>query len=156
MQKKYGGPDGVDMKKFRNKKTIVKGIEFDSKMEADYYRYLLGKLQAGEILQIELQPKIMLQPGFKVAGQTVRAITYTPDFLVFYSDGRQEYIDVKGCQSQQGNLRYKIYKYMYEKDGGVPLQWITASKKYSDSGWIDYFELNRIRRRIRKENIDAD
>ena len=78
MQKKYGRPDGVEYEKIQEQKTVVKGIEFDSKMEADYYRYLLGKLQAGEILQIELQPKIMLQPGFKVAGQTVRAITYTP------------------------------------------------------------------------------
>lgn len=134
--------------KYGNSKCQVLGIKFDSKMEADYYLYLLAEKQDGRVLSIVLQPKLELQPSFRLAGKYMAPITYSPDFLVKYADGTEAYIDVKGDSTAQGELKRKIY--LFQNPNGIPLHWITASKKYSPTGWIDYFELRKIRSRNRK------
>lgn len=139
------------MNKYHNNKKIVNGIKFDSKMEADYYRYLLQEKQAGRVLRIGLQPKVELQPSFRLNGELFKAITYTPDFIVEYAGGVVRYIDVKGTDTQQGRLKYKMYKYISEHGrNGIELVWVAKSKKYSNTGWIDWFELQKIRRNNRK------
>lgn len=136
--------------KYNRKKITVDGYKFDSKAEADYYRFLKKEKEAGNILEIELQPKIVLQPGFRLKGKLIRQISYTPDFLVTWKLGGKVYIDVKGVSTQQGELRYKMYKYKHERKGGIPLIWVSPSKKYSLSGWIEYFRLHQIRLLNRK------
>lgn len=133
--------------KLKNKKVTVCGIKFDSKAEANYYLYLKAEQQAGRVAGIALQPKIELQPKFDREGKHYKAITYTPDFFVEYSDGRCEYIDVKGTSTQQGELRRKLF--LYKMD--IPLRWVAQSNKYSQTGWIDYDELQALRRKARKE-----
>lgn len=136
------------MNKLGNKKVEYDGFLFDSKMERDYYVYLRKLQDQGEILSIEMQPSVELQPKFERNGKKYRAITYKPDFLITYADGRTEYVDVKGMSTQQGEMRRKMYAYKYN----TPLRWVTASKKYSRTGWIDYDELQRIRRENRKHS----
>ena len=52
-------------------------------------------MQSGEILGYVVEPKIVLQEGFKGwDGKAVRAITFKPDFIV-YGHGYTEYQDVK-------------------------------------------------------------
>lgn len=133
--------------KLGNTKVTVCGIDFDSKAEANYYLYLKAEQQAGRVVGIALQPQIELQPKFDKGGKHYRAITYTPDFLVEYRDGRCEYIDVKGTSTQQGELRRKMFLYKID----IPLRWVAESKKYSKTGWIDYDELQALRRKARKE-----
>lgn len=142
--------------KYGNNKCTVMGHTFESKMEADYYLYLLEEQRKGKVLEFSLQPKINLQPQFRLAGKMVRPIMYTPDFKVKYSTGLEEYIDVKGMSTQQGELKRKMYQYQYEREGGIPLIWVTQSKKYSTTGWIDYFELKRIRRKNRTIIVSKD
>lgn len=137
--------------KYHSKKIECMGHRFDSKAEADYFRYLLAEKEAGNVLDIQLQPKIVLQESFKLNGKTIRQISYTPDFLVTRKIGGQVYVDVKGCSTQQGLMRYKLYKYKYEYHDGVPLVWVAQSKKYSKTGWIEYFELEKIRKNNRKQ-----
>lgn len=139
---------GERRNKLGNKKVTVTGINFDSKAEASYYLYLLAEKQAGRVVSITLQPVVELQPKFKRDGKTYRAITYTPDFLVEYRGGRREYIDVKGAATQQGELRRKLFLY---KVPDIPLRWVAQSQKYSGTGWIDYDELQAIRRKARKD-----
>lgn len=134
------------MNKLGNKKVEYDGVVFDSKMERDYYVYLRRLQDAGQIIAIELQPTVELQPKFERGGKKYRAITYKPDFHIHWADGRVEYVDVKGISTQQGELRRKMYLYRYD----IPLRWVSASKKYSKTGWIDYDELQRIRRENRK------
>ena len=68
------------MSKYRNKKTQVDGIWFDSKKEAERYLELKALEQKGEIRKLKLQPVYELQPSFEHKGKKYRAITYRADF----------------------------------------------------------------------------
>ena len=134
--------------KYLSHKTVVDGITFDSKDEAKYYEALKIRRYKGEIQGFELQPKFTLVPGFKKNGKTYRAITYTPDFTVYHNDDSVEYVDVKGMTTQQGELRIKLFNYYYQD---LKLSIVARNLKYGDEyGFIDYYELQKIRRRNRR------
>lgn len=136
------------MSKYLSHKTVVDGITFDSKDEAKYYEALKIRKYRGEIQNFELQPKFTLIQGFKKNGKTYRAITYTPDFVIYHNDNSEEYIDVKGMTTQQGELRIKLFNHFYR---GLKLSIVARNLKYGDEyGFIDYYELQKIRRRNRR------
>lgn len=133
--------------KYNNKKIVLDGITFDSKEEGLYYEHLKRRRASGEIINYELQPRYVLQEAFKRDGKTIRAITYTPDFLVYHLDGSEEAVDVKGMSTQQGVMRRKMFLYRYPE---IKLTWIARSLKYGDAeGWIEYDELTRLRRKAK-------
>lgn len=136
------------MSKYLSHKTVVDGITFDSKDEAKYYEALKIRKYRGEIQNFELQPKFTLIQGFKKNGKTYRAITYTPDFVIYHNDNSEEYIDVKGMTTQQGELRIKLFNHFYRD---LKLSIVARNLKYGDEyGFIDYYELQKIRRRNRR------
>ena len=133
------------MGKYNNDKTVNDGISFDSRAESLYYELLKRKKAQGEIVNFELQPTYTLQPSFKRDGKTIRAITYTADFLVYHLDGSEEVIDVKGMETQQGIMRRKMFWCKYPD---LKLTWICRSLKYGDKdGWIEYDALKKARRK---------
>lgn len=75
------------MNKYRNKKIQVDMYVFDSIAESKRYKELKLLERAGEISELELQPKFLLQEGFKKNGKTYRKIEYIADFM--YCQGRQ-------------------------------------------------------------------
>ncbi len=95
--------------KYRNKKTWVNGICFDSKKEAEFYLTLNLLLQVGEIKGFCRQPEFVLVEG----DEKDRAITYKADFIVFHRDGRTEIIDVKGYESEQWKRTFKQFRLRY-------------------------------------------
>lgn len=103
--------------KYGAKKQQFAGQAFDSKAERDYYIYLLSLKQAGEVTEIRLQPEFELQPAYKLGKNKRRAIKYTADFEVTYSDGRREVVDVKGFAARDFSLRKRMFEYRY----GMPL-----------------------------------
>lgn len=109
-QYKHGA---VRRHKYGAEKTAVDGIQFASQAEARKYAELRLLQRTGEVLEIELQPRFELQPGFRHQGKWHRAITYTADFRVTYADGRVDVIDVKGVRTQQYVLRKKMLLYRY-------------------------------------------
>jgi len=137
----------VNRSKYGAKKIVIDGITFDSKDEGRYYLYLKELKAKDKILNFERQPKYELQPSFKKYGKTHRAITYAPDFLIYHLDGSEELIDVKGTETQQGNMRRKMFDYKYPD---LKLTWVARSLKYSSAGWIEYDELKKIRRENKK------
>lgn len=86
--------------KYGNKKTIVDGINFDSKAEARYYTELKLREQAGEIEIIEIQPKVYL---------TDARILYKPDFLIRETQGPKVWIDVKGFETPVFKIKKKLW-----------------------------------------------
>ena len=99
--------------KYHARKTAVYGIAFDSKREAEYYLLLREKKRLGEIKSIDLQPTYTLLEGFRDnQGKQQKPITYTPDFLVEYDDGRREVIEVKGVKTRDYLLRKKLFLHM--------------------------------------------
>ena len=81
------------MNKYRNKKIQVDMYVFDSIAESKRYKELKLLERAGEISELELQPKFLLQEGFKKNGKTYRKVEYIADFM--YCQGRQN--DSRRC-----------------------------------------------------------
>lgn len=99
--------------KYHARKTTVYGRTFDSKREAEVYLILREKLRLGEIKHLECQPTYTLLESFRDnQGKPQREITYTPDFLVEYDDGRREVIEVKGVRTRDYVLRKKLFLHM--------------------------------------------
>ena len=101
--------------KYNAVKTQIDGIIFDSKKEAEYYKNLLLLKQAGEVVDIKLQPEFELQEGYIKDGAKIRPIKYIADFLVVYKDGRVEIIDTKGYRKDKVYLlKKKLFHYKFK------------------------------------------
>lgn len=68
------------MSKYNNKKTQIDMYVFDSAKEAKRYKELKYLEMAGEISNLELQPRFLLQESFRKNGKTYRKIEYVADF----------------------------------------------------------------------------
>jgi len=115
----------VKRRKYRNVKEVVDGITFDSRKEAARYRQLKLLDAAGEIANIELQPKyplIVLQRDGTYLDVKIRSAgypngrraTYKADFR--YQDkrsGRQIVEDVKGMDTTASRLRRAVVEAIY-------------------------------------------
>lgn len=67
--------------KYRNIRTRVDGIPFDSQKEASRFIELKYLLQAGRIRNLKLQPQFTIQESYVTPeGERVRAIRYVADF----------------------------------------------------------------------------
>ena len=102
-----GWKEPVPEEKKRNKyhaiKTVVDGITFDSKKEADYYCELKLRVLAGEIRYFLMQVPIRLPGGVK----------YRVDFLEFHADGTEHYVDVKGHETKVFRMKKKQVEALY-------------------------------------------
>lgn len=93
------------MNKYHNKKTVVDGINFDSKHEAQRYCELRIMQKSGIITDLELQvPFILLEKSSKG-----RAVKYIADFVYFDKEKQQEVIeDAKGMKTDVYKLKKRI------------------------------------------------
>ncbi len=97
----------------KNKKIVgatkcsADGFIFDSKLELFMYR-LLKRYK----VDFELKRKFIVQEGFVLEGKKVRAITWSPDFLI-----GNLIIDTKGHATEPFKLRLKLFKKMMEDRG---------------------------------------
>jgi hypothetical protein len=94
--------------KYKNQKTEVDGIRFDSAREARRYAELKIKLKAGEISNLRLQPEFTLQDAYHTAtGERVGAIRYRGDFL-YVENGSTIVEDAKGVRTQVYIIKRKM------------------------------------------------
>ena len=101
--------------KYNAVKTEFDGIKFASKKEAEYYKNLLLLKQAGEVIDIKLQPEFELQEGYIKDGAKIRPIKYIADFLVVYKDGHIEIVDTKGYRKDKVYLlKKKLFHYKFK------------------------------------------
>ncbi len=102
--------------KYRNKKTIVNDISFDSKKEARRYQELILMLKSGEISDLRLQVDFTLQEAYTTpSGQRIRAIRYRADF-VYKQNNKLIIEDVKSriTKTTSYNMKKKL---LHEKYG---------------------------------------
>ena len=92
--------------KYNAKKTVYNGRMYDSKREAAYAYELDVLKKAGEIVEIEHQPRFELIPK-------PNRVCYVADFRVTYKDGRQEIIDVKGKETTAFKIKKKLFHHVY-------------------------------------------
>ncbi len=100
------------MNKYRNKKVQVDMYVFDSIRESQRYKELKLLEKVGEISNLELQPRFLLQDSFKKNGKTYRKIEYIADFQ-YIENGKAIVEDVKGMQTDVFKLKHKIFEKVY-------------------------------------------
>lgn len=100
------------MSKYRNKKAQIDMYVFDSVRESQRYKELKLLERAGEISNLELQPRFLLQDSFKKNGRTFRKIEYVADFK-YIENGKTIVEDVKGIQTDVFKLKHKIFEKKY-------------------------------------------
>ena len=102
--------------KYRNIKTTVGGVTFDSRKE--YRRACeLILMERGHLISgLERQKRFELQPAFKNnKGEHVRAIEYVADF-VYEKDGQKCVEDVKSVATKKDKvyvLKKKMFMFKY-------------------------------------------
>lgn len=89
--------------KYNNKKTVRDGITFDSQKEARYYDSLKLLQKAGHVVGFFRQVPFDLPGGIK----------YRTDFLVFYSSGDCEAVEVKGFETPEWKIKHKQVLELY-------------------------------------------
>ena len=127
--------------KYRNEKEEFDGIKFDSKMEMEFYIYLL-KTHTKE--EIEPQPSFVLQDKFRDnTGKAQRESRYIADFRV----GNIVY-DVKGVTTQIFRAKEKTFKLKYPN---LQLKVVKKAPKWTDKEWIELRELKEMTRERNKK-----
>lgn len=95
------------MNKYRNIKTVVDGITFDSKAESAYYGMLKLRKMAKDIDDFKMQVPFKLG----VNGQLI--CTYVADFVTTKGE-TIEVIDVKGFVTPEFKLKQKLMKALFD------------------------------------------
>ena len=113
------------MSKYKAKKTVVDGIAFDSKREANRYTELKLLERAGEIKGLRRQVEFLLIPeyrepdtvgvrgGIKKGKVIERKCTYIADFT-YIENGEVVVEDSKGYRTEAYKIKRKL---MLEKHG---------------------------------------
>lgn len=100
--------------KYHAQKTVLDGIKFDSKKEANRYAELKIMERAGLISGLQRQVRFELIPAFDVDGKHYRPTSYVADFV--YTDvksGKQVVEDCKGFRTDVYRLKAKMFARKY-------------------------------------------
>ena len=102
--------------KYNNRKTRVKGIKFDSKLESHVYLKIL-ELSKQHPFAYELQPEYILLDKFNVDGMPYRKTIYKGDFNISYN-GKLYTIDVKSDATETPlfKLKRKLFAKRYGRE----------------------------------------
>lgn len=95
--------------KYKNQKTVIDGITFDSKAEAAYYYLLKQK----KITTFKMQESFVIHDAFNLNGKRYQAIKYKPDFTFYDGDTLIKVVDVKGKRTADFNIKAKLFAKRY-------------------------------------------
>lgn len=95
--------------KYRNRKTVMDGIKFDSKNEALRWLELKALAKAGKISELQRQRSFELAPGVKINGRVRPPLRYIADF-VYLEDGDLVVEDVKGRITEGYRIKRHLMK----------------------------------------------
>ena len=82
----------------------------DSELERRYYAAeLWPKIMAGLVVSVELHKQFLLYPADTYCGLRLPAAHYTPDFVIEYTNGTVEVVEVKheAIRALQGSYVYR-------------------------------------------------
>lgn len=105
-------------RKYRNRKTVVDGLVFDSQAEARRWKQLERLQQAGEITDLRRQVAFELVRGVKLLGalRATPALRYVADFAYTDRDGNQVVEDTKGMITPVYRIKRHLMKAFYNID----------------------------------------
>lgn len=104
--------------KYKNKKTTINGIVFDSKKEAQRYLQLRELEKKGKISELQLQVKFKLLDSqyFETLGKKELGVSYIADFAYKDGLGRLVVEDVKSKITKKKSdyrIKRKLMKYFH-------------------------------------------
>lgn len=107
----------MKINKYKNRKTNVGGIAFDSKKEANRWTALLLLEKSGEITNLRRQVRYELVPPRRENGKTKdRGVYYFADFVYTDNEGKEIVEDVKGYRTEVYKIKKKLMWDRYEID----------------------------------------
>jgi protein associated with RNAse G/E len=116
----------IKRRKYGNKKLVVDGVKFDSKLE----HYCYGYLNLSGV-DFDFQKKIVLVEKFRYEGKAVRAMTLIVDFVI-YKDGKTIYLDTKGFATETSKLKYKLLRNSLKDDENTSVVWLKNKKEVNE------------------------
>ncbi|KLN91517.1 hypothetical protein ABT59_10385 [Enterococcus cecorum] len=142
------------MSKYKNKKVVVDGYNFDSKAEARYYEKLRDSGESFSSLSNEyweMQKSIAVLPGYTLPnGRKVLPIKYKADF-VKYRDGEiVKVVDVKGYQDNTSKLKMKMFSYVYRYEV-VFAKYDRKTDTFEEMSCFESLKLQNQRAKLRRE-----
>jgi hydrogenase maturation factor len=93
--------------KYKNKRTVYNGITYHSQKEARFAALLDMQVKLKQIKGYERQVRIPL-----IVNNT-RICVYIVDFVIMHIDNTLEYIDVKGYETPEFRLKWKLFNALY-------------------------------------------
>lgn len=101
--------------KYHAQKTVVDGVEYDSKKESKRAQELEYLEKLGKIKNLQKQVRFILQDEYvNNQGQKIRPISYIADF-VYEEDGKNIVEDVKSpaTRTEVYRIKRKLFEYRY-------------------------------------------
>ena len=97
------------------KRHEYNGYTYHSKMEAAYAAELDLRLRAKDIIGWRRQvPLELCLNGKKIC-------TYRIDFIVEYADGTEDWVEIKGLETPEWKLKWKMTEAIYGEDKNIRL-----------------------------------
>ena len=98
--------------------------EADSELEQRYYAAeLWPKIMAGLVAQVELHKQFLLYPADTYCGLRLPDAHYTPDFLVTYTNGTVEAVEVKHAKIRKLQRDYIYRRRLFIEKYARPNGW---------------------------------
>lgn len=99
--------------KYHAQKTVVGGVEYDSKKESKRAQELEYLEKLGKIKNLQKQVRFILQDGYvNNQGQKIRPISYIADF-VYEEDDKKIIEDSKGFRTEVFLIKKKLFEKKY-------------------------------------------
>ena len=95
--------------KYNSKSAVYKGHLYHSLKEARYACELDIRVRAGELKDWRRQVHIPLKIG------PVKICTYIVDFVETYPDGHEKYTEIKGYETPEWRLKWKLFDALHPK-----------------------------------------
>lgn len=106
----------MSYQKYKSKQTIVDGIKFQSKLEAERYQQLKFLLRADEIADLKLQPEFQIFEGYidPLTGEKHKSRYYIGDFQYVDVRNHQTIVeDTKGIETDVFKLKWELVQEKY-------------------------------------------
>lgn len=134
---------GQKTAKKKTGKPVAGGIEFGSLGEYEFYMTeIVPKLQSGEIVKWETQPRFVLFEKREIAGMKLGEIRYTADFALLWADGTTEFVEVKSKFVRRMQRDYPLRRRIFLEKFVEPNGWkfrevISTSPKEAEQEWAE-------------------
>lgn len=113
--------------KYGNKKVIVDGVKFDSKLE-----FFMDQMLKAHNIEYEFQVEIELIPSHRINKTSIRKSSVIVDFVI-KRDDKIFYVDTKGFPTDTSKLKYKLLGYNKLNEGAnFEIVWLKNKSEVID------------------------